>query len=127
MSTPFGNVADVIVETMDGPRSAAISYADFDTPQLAAVNLDKVVDAGRDAIATGWRGQVTADVRTEPRAGVFTRDITITIPNRRTQGPVYFRWIGFGRRLYTLAILADRDSVPIADRDRFFSSFQVLK
>jgi hypothetical protein len=125
--TPFGQVADTILEAEQGSYSAALSFADFTTPPLAGVALDRVIDAGRDAVAKGWSGTVARDERKDYGMGNFVRNVTIEIPSRPNQGPVHFRYLAHGRRLYTLAALADGGTVPAEEVEQFFSSFRIVR
>ena len=108
------------------PGSAAVMVADFSTPPLATVNLELIVNDGRNAIAKATGGTVTTDKRTTS-GDLVTRDIVIEIPGRNGQGPLYFRYVIHGRRLYTVAIMSDGFNIPADIKDRFLNSFKVLR
>lgn len=124
--TPFGQVTDTCYEVVSGSKSASVYVSDWSGPQQKNANLEEVASTGANAVAQSFGGAVAKNTRTAFGENVI-REVTIDFPGRAGQGPAYFRYYIHGRRLYTVAILIDRGTVPDADRDKFFDSFKILK
>jgi hypothetical protein len=99
--------------------SYAINYADFTADQLRRLPLDKVIDAGRDAIVKAHQGQVESEGKIE-RDGRTGREVVIRVAGR---GRFVLHYYPDGARLYTLTLAglsAARDS---REARAFFDSF----
>lgn len=123
---PYGQVTDTVYEVRVGSKSAAVYVADWSAPHLKNADLEQVAAGGSHAVAQAFGGFVGEANRKAYGTNVI-RDATILFHGRVNQGPAYFRYLIHGRRMYTLAILVDRGTVPVADRDQFFNSFKILK
>jgi hypothetical protein len=124
-NTPFGAVTDTLYEVNNNSVSAGVTVADFSAPQLAGADLEQVATAGRDAIAREYGGTVAKDDR-KTFGGNVVRDIGIEFPARDARAPAHFRYLIHGRRLYTVAMVAEF-GISEREKDAFFGSFKILK
>lgn len=125
-SQQFGAVTGTYYQAGMKPNSATVFVGNWDTPQLQKVELEAVVTEMRDLFIRGLNGSVLRDHRQQFGPNTI-RDVTIGVPDRAGQGPLYYRYMIHGRRLYRLGIMIDRGTVSEAERDRFFNSFTILK
>jgi hypothetical protein len=99
--------------------SYAITYADFTADQLRRLSLDKVIDAGRDALVKTQQGQVEADTKIE-RDGRTGREIVIRVAGR---GRFVVHYYPDGARLYTLMLAGQSAARDSREARAFFDSF----
>ncbi|HEY7330311.1 MAG TPA: hypothetical protein VH592_21915 [Gemmataceae bacterium] len=121
MDSIVGPVRDTqyLRETNGKNLGYSISFGDFSRPQVARASLEKIIDAGRDAILTKYRGQLDSD-RSIERDGRQGREVIIFVPGT---GRFLMNYYIAGSRLYTLTVAGSTATPDSKEVRAFFDSF----
>ena len=121
MASPAGPVTDTqLLRETDGKNLGySITFAEFSPTQVAKMSLEKIIDAGRDAMLKQYAGQLEADRETE-RDGRRGREVIISVPGR---GRFLMHYYIDGSRLYTLTVVGSTASLDSNEVRAFFDSF----
>jgi hypothetical protein len=121
MASPAGPVTDTqyLRETDGKNLGYSITFAEFSPTQVAKVSLEKIIDAGRDAMLKQYAGKLEADRETE-RDGRRGREVIISVPGR---GRFLMHYYIDGSRLYTLTVAGSTAALDSKEVQAFFDSF----
>jgi hypothetical protein len=97
----------------------SISFGDFSRGQATKASLQRIIDAGRDAILRQYGGQLEADRNIE-RDGRQGREVIVFAPGK---GRFLLHYYIVGSRLYTLTVAGSTATSDSKEVRAFFDSF----
>lgn len=99
----------------------ALGYCDYPLHMMRGANIEMMLDGARDGAVRNVNGTLVSENQINVQ-GNSGREIHATIP----QGDLRARFFIVGNRMYMLMAIEGRgESIPEADRTRFFDSFQL--